>query len=147
MRRRLLKLASCASAAIALISAILWIQTQWNSCVAGYTAHADGASRKTFAIEAGLQRFHLSFVTGECGWHPGWSAYRKVTTDEASYEFMNAESRWQFAGFRRYVTTAPKDRWPGPSAPVARCLDIPYWFVIVLGMIPALWISAKGKAN
>jgi hypothetical protein len=141
----LLRLASHICVVFVVVTAIFWIQTQWTSYVAGYTTHADGASRKTFAIEAGLQRFNLSLVVGECGWGQGWSAYRKVTTDEASYEFMNAQSRWQFAGFRGYTTIAPKDRWPGPSAPVARCLDIPYWFVIVLRMIPPLWLSAKGK--
>jgi len=88
--RRLQKLASFVSGVVVILSAILWIQPQWNSYVAGYTTHADGASRKTFAIEAGLQRFHLSYVSGECGWRKGWAAYRKVTTDESSYEFMNA---------------------------------------------------------
>src|SRR5580765_8197444 len=107
VRSRLRRLASLLCGAVVILTAVFWIQTLWTSYVVGYTTHVDGAARKTFAIEAGLQRFNLSVVSGECGWHKGWVVYRKVTTDEASSEFMNAQSRWQFAGFRGYTTTAP----------------------------------------
>jgi len=145
VRRRLPTVAALLCGAAVTLTAFLWIRTQWTSYAAGYTTRADGSDRRTFVIEAGLLRFHLSHIRGECGWPKGWTVYHKPTTDEAASEFMKAQSRWQFAGFRGYTITAPKDLWPGPGAPVARCVDVPYWFVIVIGMVPALWLTAKGK--